>query len=547
MKVDMVMPQMGESIAEGTILKWLKKVGDQVQKDENILEISTDKVDSEIPAPSAGVITELKANEGDVVPVGQVIAVLETEAAAAAGAPAPAKSSPAPAAPTPGASTQGAARPAQPAAPTAESGASEQTASASTQAPASARAQGAGAASASSPATSAPSSPAPASASAPASAPASRGAPASESSPAFASATVASTGEPIPREADGHFFSPLVRSMAREEGLSLTELQSIPGSGRGGRITKEDLSGYLQNRVAAPRSTNAIQVPGIAGQVSGGGAPAPSMASPPTAPMPTMPVFDGSGSRPVRFEPYPKFTVDESRTTPEGRVDVIAMDRMRTLIAEHMVRSKATSPHVASVTEVDMTGIVRYREAAKRAFESMHGVKLTYTPFIVQAAVKALLDYPMMNSTLEEGRILIKRYVHLGVAVALESGLIVPVIKHAEEKNFIGLTRAVDDLAERARGKQLKPDEIQGGTFTVTNMGSFGNLFGIPIINQPQSGILGVGAIVKRPVALGEAIAVRDIMYLSLSYDHRHVDGKLGGLFIQRVRHHLESFDPASV
>lgn len=493
MKVDMVMPQMGESIAEGTILKWLKKVGDQVHKDENILEISTDKVDSEIPAPTAGVIVELKANEGDVIPVGQVIAVLDTDASATAAAPSAAPAKPA----EPSA-------PAKPAAP----------------APA---------------APAAPAVPAPAAKTAPAPQDAAPARPV-PSQPTAASPGSGRAGEEIPREADGKFFSPLVRAMAREEGVPLSELQAIPGSGRSGRITKDDLSGYLQNRGAAPQPVAAVHA---------SAAPAPAAAS--SMPMPTLPVFDGSHARPVRFEPYPKFTPDETRTTPEGRVDVLPMDRMRTLIADHMVRSKATSPHVASVTEVDMTTIVRYREATKRAFESTHGVKLTYTPFIVHAAVKALLDYPMVNSSIEEGRILVKRYINLGVAVALESGLIVPVIKHAEEKNFIGLSRSVDDLAERARTKQLKPDEVQGGTFTVTNMGSFGNLFGIPIINQPQSGILGVGAIVKRPVVLGEAIAIRDIMYLSLSYDHRHVDGKLGGLFIQRVRHYLESFDPASI
>ncbi|MCA9729092.1 MAG: 2-oxo acid dehydrogenase subunit E2, partial [Candidatus Eisenbacteria bacterium] len=268
-------------------------------------------------------------------------------------------------------------------------------------------------------------------------------------------------------------------------------------------------------------------------------------AAPMAQPMPTMPVYQVP-ARSGKLESYPAFQVAESRTTPEGRIDVVPMDRMRGLIAEHMVRSKATSPHVASVTEVDMTPIVRHRESMKKAFEGQHGFKLTYTPYIVEAAVKALLDYPMMNSTVENGQILLKRFVNLGVAVALESGLIVPVVRHAEEKNFLGLSRAIDDLANRARSKQLRPDEVAGGTFTVTNMGSFGNLFGIPIINQPQSGILGVGAIVKRPVVVGDAIAIRDIMYLSLSYDHRHVDGKLGGLFIQRVRHYLETFDPAA-
>jgi 2-oxoglutarate dehydrogenase E2 component (dihydrolipoamide succinyltransferase) len=222
------------------------------------------------------------------------------------------------------------------------------------------------------------------------------------------------------------------------------------------------------------------------------------------------------------------------------------MDIMRQRIAEHMVRSKATSPHVASVTECDMTGIVRYREATKGEFQQKYGFKLTYTPFIVAATVQALLDYPMMNASVEGTDILVKRFINVGVAVALDNGLIVPVVKHAEEKNFLGLARAITDLAARARSKKLVPDEVAGGTFVVTNMGGFGNLFGLPIINPPNVGILGAGAIVKRPVVLGEAIAVRDIMYLSLSYDHRVVDGALGGYFVQRVRYHLEKGDLAA-
>ncbi|MEZ4649240.1 MAG: dihydrolipoamide acetyltransferase family protein [Candidatus Eisenbacteria bacterium] len=473
-KMDMVMPQMGESIAEGTILKWLKAVGDTVEKDENILEISTDKVDSEIPAPASGVLVELKANEGDVVPVGEVVAVIDTAASGGAAAPSAPKAEPkaeAPSAPAPSAPAPAAPAPAAPSAP----------------AP-SAPAQGAG-------------------------------------------------GE-IPTRSGDAFFSPLVRSIAREEGVSLAELESLSGSGRGGRITKDDILAYVKNRGSAPAAPAAQP----AAQPAAGSAP---MAQP----MPTMPVFMAPAAPRGKkdAEKYPQYQVDETRTTQDGAIEVVQMDRMRTLIAEHMVRSKATSPHVASVTEVDMTGIVRYREATKSSFQKSTGVKLTYTPFIVHAAIKALLDYPMVNSTVENGQILIKRFINMGVAVALDSGLIVPVIKHAEEKNFLGLARSVDDLAERARGKQLKPDEVAGGTFTITNMGSFGNLFGIPIINQPQSGILGVGAIVKRPVVVGDAIAIRDIMYLSLSYDHRHIDGKLGGLFIQRVRYYLENFDPASV
>ena len=248
----------------------------------------------------------------------------------------------------------------------------------------------------------------------------------------------------------------------------------------------------------------------------------------------------------MKFKPYPAYTAAETRSTGDGPIEVIKMDIMRQRIAEHMVRSKATSPHVASVTECDMTGIVRYREATKGEFQQKYGFKLTYTPFIVAATVQALLDYPMMNASVEGTDILVKRFVNIGVAVALDNGLIVPVVKHAEEKNFLGLSRAITDLAARARSKKLVPDEVAGGTFVVTNMGGFGNLFGLPIINQPNVGILGAGAIVKRPVVLGEAIAVRDIMYLSLSYDHRVVDGALGGYFVQRVRYYLEKGDLAA-
>lgn len=511
MKVEVVMPQMGESIAEGTILKWLKKVGDTVGKDENILEISTDKVDSEIPSPSAGKIVELKANEGDTVPVGEVIAILETEAKGSAqnggdagGPKAEAESAGAKSPATSGASAEsraaaGPAAPAAASAPKAEpSGGGAPTATASAPAP-------------------------------------------SRAAEASAPSGAGANGGEVPRQSGDRFYSPLVRSIARTEGVGIHELDRIPGSGRDGRLTKDDLLTYLESRGSAPSTSEPARsdAPPAAPQAAPG-----AMA----APVSTMPVYTTPAAPSAKsFEAYPQFQVAETRQSGEGRIDVVVMDKMRHLIAEHMVRSKATSPHVASVTEVDMTSIVRYRESAKKSFGAQSGFKLTYTPFIVQAAVRALVDYPMMNSTIDNGQILLKRYINLGVAVALESGLIVPVVKHAEEKNFLGIARAIDDLANRARTKQLKPDDVAGGTFTLTNMGSFGNLFGIPIINQPQSGILGVGAIVKRPVVVGDAIAIRDIMYLSLSYDHRHVDGKLGGLFIQRVRHYLETFDPGQM
>jgi len=496
MKVEMVMPQMGESITEGTIVRWVKKVGDQVARDENILEISTDKVDSEIPSPSAGRIVELKAKEGETVPVGKVVAILETEEGAAPSSaaqpvPAPASAAPAPPdAPSP-----------QPAAP----------------APAPPR----------------PFAPAP-SPSVPA--PAGRAA-----APPTVVPVAASEG--IPRQVGDRFFSPLVRSMARAEGVSVEELMRIPGSGRGGRVTREDLGAYLKSRPTgvAPAAAAAAQ------SSAGGPGSFPGALTPAGLPSMSGIAFSTGAPSPdggETVEPYPKYTPAEVRTTPDGSIEVVQMDNMRQKIAEHMVRSKATSPHVASVTEADMTRIVRLRDAYKDAFQARHGFKLTYTPIIVAATVRALLDYPMVNSSVEGSQILVKRFVHIGVAVALESGLIVPVVKHAEEKSFLGLARAIHDLAARARAKKLVPDDVQGATFSMTNMGGFGNLFGIPIINQPNVGILGAGAIVKRPVVVEEgAIAVRDIMYLSLSYDHRVIDGALGGRFIQRVRHYLEKTD----
>ncbi|MBK8231392.1 MAG: 2-oxo acid dehydrogenase subunit E2 [Candidatus Eisenbacteria bacterium] len=508
MKVEMVMPQMGESIAEGTILKWVKKVGDMVKKDENVLEISTDKVDSEIPSPAAGRIVELKANEGDTVPVGQVIAIIDTMAAGEV--PAPASSAP--------------------------------TASAATPAPA--------------PVAAAPApAPAPAVAAPVVTAPVV--APVASSSNGGVVYSTATPGAPVPREFAGKFFSPLVRSIARHEGISAEELAAIAGTGRDGRVTRDDLLRHLEARTG-------MQV-GVVGTMAGLPASGPVVAQPlphaappsglpnvPARPAAAAPLGAAPSARPVGVpagaikspfggDTYPKFTVAESRETPEGRIDLVPMDNMRQKIAEHMVRSKQVSPHVASVTEVDMTPIVRHREAWKAHFQAQYGVPLTYTSYILQATVKALQDYPMMNASVDGTTVLIKRFINLGVAVALDNGLIVPVIKHAEEKNFLGVTRALNDLSTRARSKQLKPDDIAGGTFTVTNMGSFGNLFGIPIISQPQVGILGVGAIVKRPVVIDEMIAIRDIMYLSLSYDHRTVDGALGGLFIQRVRQYLES------
>lgn len=437
MKVEMLMPQMGESIAEATISKWRKKPGDAVQKDEVILEISTDKVDSEIPAPAAGTLAEVLFGEGDVVPVKTKIAIIDTAGGAAATAPN-------------GASTNGAAK--------------------------------AHAAPAPTPATAAE---------------------------APAPAAVADEG--------GRFFSPLVKGLAEKHGISLAELQSVPGSGQGGRLTKEDFLKYVETRgSAAPAAAPAAAA-----------APAPA---PKPAPVATRP------SAPPQDTPSGDWGADGTR--------VVMMDGMRQAIADHMVRSKHTSPHVYSIQEVDVTNIANWRAKNKSAFEKSEGFGLSFTPFFLEATTRALEAFPFVNASVDGKKIVLKKHVNLGCAVALgNTGLIVPVIKRAEEKNLVGLARSLNDLAQRARNKKLVPDDVAGGTFTVTNPGVFGTIIGTPIINQPQVAILCLGAIKKRPVVIDDMIAIRQICYLTLSYDHRIVDGSLGGQFLAFIRDYLENWD----
>lgn len=432
--VDVVMPKMGESIMEATVLKWHKKPGDTIKMDETLLDIATDKVDSEVPSTGAGVITEILYKENDVVPVGAVIARIDAGGAAAVAAP---TAAPAPAAqPAPAA-----AQPVQHAAP--------------------------------------------------------------------AAAPVTS--------ADGNrFYSPLVLNIAGKEGISMSELERIPGTGNEGRVTKKDILAYVANRGAAP-----------AQQPAPVAAPAVAQAAPATAPA-----------------PQPQATP----MTVSGNVEIIEMDRMRKLIADHMVRSKATSPHVTSFTEADVTSIVKWRERNKSTFEKKHGEKITFTPIFFEAIVNCIRKYPMINCSLDGYNIILKKDINIGMATALPSGnLIVPVIKNAETKNLLGLTKDVNAMANAARNNKLKADDTQGGTFTVTNVGTFGSLMGTPIINQPQVAILALGAIKKRPVVLetpdGDVIAVRHMMYLSLSYDHRIVDGSLGASFLTAVANELEAFD----
>lgn len=564
-KVDVEMPKMGESITEGTVIVWLKKPGDTVELDEPLLEIGTDKVDTEVPSPAAGVLAEILVEEGDTVEVNTVIARLETDADAVV-AQAPAEDPPAAApepeaapAPTPAADRPAATAPKQAASAEVATMASGEpvqvvmpkmgesimegtiiawakqpgdaidldetlleiaTDKVDTEVPSPAKGvvvqllaeEGAtvevgtpiaiiasGAEAGSVPAQ--PKAPAPAASAAPAAA------------PVVQVPSGDGAAGPIPRhDEEGSFYTPLVRSIAEAEGVSLAELKSISGSGRDGRVTKADLMGYLKDRgEAAP-------------------APAPAAAAPvprPSAPAPAPVVATG-----------------------DGRVEILKMDRMRQIIADHMTRSKATSAHVTSFAEIDVTNLVRLREAEKGGFLQREGVKLTYTPFFVHAAVEALKDHPLMNSSVNDKEIVVRKDFHIGIAVAIgKSGLVAPVMRYAGQKNIAGLAHAAADLAARARSKKLQPDELQGGTFTVTNVGSLGSIMGTPIINQPQVAILAPGAITKRPVVLedpnlGDVIGIRHMMYVSLSYDHRIIDGAMAASFLRKYREALEAYAP---
>lgn len=433
-KFELVMPKMGESIMEATILKWVKKVGDTVEVDETILEIATDKVDSEVPSPSKGIITEILYPENATVEIGKVIAIISQEGAADA-------------------------------------------------------------------------SPAPAAAESKAAAPA----------PVVTSAAVAAVppAESIPSTSGGKFYSPLVKNIAEKESVTLSELDSIEGTGAQGRVTKKDILSYVEAKSSSAPATPSQQVE------------KPIHAETPAAPA-------TPAAKPAQ--------------SYGGNVEIIEMDRMRKLIADHMVMSKQTSPHVTSYVEIDVTPIVQWRDKVKVNFEKKYGEKITYTPIFIQAVARAIADFPMINISVDGTNLIRKKDINIGMAAALPSGnLIVPVIKNADMLNLVGLTKSVNDLANRARANQLKPDEIQNGTFTLTNVGTFGNVMGTPIINQPQVAILAVGAIRKKPAVVetsyGDVIAIRQMMFLSLSYDHRVVDGSLGGSFLRRVGDYLEKFD----
>lgn len=431
-KIELVMPKMGESIIEATILKWHKQVGDKVEMDETILEIATDKVDTEIPAPVEGTVAEILFEADTVVEVGKVIAIINTEATSEA-------------APTPAVKD----------APAATNGQSK----------------------------------------APVTTPVKSTATATVSAPAITTASA------------NRFYSPLVKSMAKEENIALAELEQIPGTGKEGRVTKKDMLSYLSNRKKAPA---------LNGQHK------------------QAPVTQNNNAI--------------NNNVSNGDVEIIEMDRMRRLIADHMVNSKHTSPHVTSFVEADVTNLVNWRNRVKGPFQKKYGEKITFTPIFTEAVAKAIGDYPMVNVSVNGNQIIRKKSINIGMATALPSGnLIVPVIKNANQLNLLGLAQRVNDLANRARNNQLKPEDIQDGTFTLTNVGTFGNVMGTPIINQPQVAILAVGAIRKKPAVMeteyGDLIAVRQMMFMSLSYDHRVVDGFLGGSFLRKVADYLEAFD----
>jgi len=436
-KIELVMPKMGESIMEATILKWHKQVGDQVEMDETILEIATDKVDTEIPAPSAGTVLEILHQTDDVVEVGKVIAIIGTEATADT-APSPTIQE------TPTATNGQVAKVTTP---------SPQTTSETTNA-----------------------------------------------------ATMAAKAENT--SSGTRFYSPLVKNIAKAENVAIAELERIKGSGKDGRVTKKDMLQYLENR-----------------------------SQPSTQP-----------SAPADFSASKVHSSSAANLQSGGDIEIIEMDRMRKLIADHMVNSKHTSPHVTSFVEADVTNMVNWRNRVKGPFQKKYGEKITFTPIFVEAVARAIGDFPMINVSVNGNQIVRKKSINIGMATALPSGnLIVPVIKNANRLNLLGLAQSVNDLASRARNNKLKPEDVQDGTFTLTNVGTFGNVMGTPIINQPQAAIMAAGAIRKKPAVLeteyGDVIAIRQMMFLSLSYDHRIVDGFLGGSFLRKVADYLETFD----
>ncbi len=463
--IDVVMPQMGESIVEGTLTKWLKKPGERVERDEPLFEISTDKVDTEIPAPAAGVLKEVLVDEGKTVGINTVVGRIDESADGHASDVAPSARSAAG-----GASASPAEQAAEP-----RSAAAEAMTPAPVPPPATSRED-----------INAPQPPAAA---------------AAPSRPAAAA-----------EEPQGP-LSPLVRKMAREFNI---DLRQIRGTGAGGRITKQDIENYMSQQAA--RTVASVTAPAYAEPART--AQAPAMPAPPPAAQ--------------ELPPLPRAEAPRARVEP--------MSTMRQKIAEHMVFSKRTSAHVTTVHKVDMTKVARMRDRYKADFQQRYGFSLTYLPFVTRAASAALRQFPIVNASLEGTNIIYHNEINIGIAVALENGLIVPVIRNADEKNIVGLQRAIVDLSTRARSRQLKPDEVQGGTFSITNFGSFGSVFATPVINQPQVAILGVGSVEKTPVVVEDAIAIRSVCYLALTFDHRLIDGALADQFTGAVKHILENW-----
>ncbi len=435
-KFELVMPKMGESIIEATILKWVKQPGDKIELDETVLEIATDKVDSEVPSPVEGVLKEILYPEDETVEVGKVLAIIETDAAET------------------------------------ESSSSiidEVSSNGKSEAPKEAPQ------------------------------------PVKQAQPVPAAAGNIGNGT--------RFYSPLVRNIAKSEGISMAELEALQGSGKEGRVTKKDILAFVGQKKSGMVSAPVVQKTAV----------------------PT----------PQQHKASPQLAAAKS---VGGDVEIVEMDRMRRLIADHMVMSKHTSPHVTSFVEADVTNIVNWRNKVKKEFQAKHGEKITFTPIFIEALAKAIRDFPMINVSVDGTNILVKKNINVGMATALPSGnLIVPVIKNADQFNLMGLTKQVNDLANRARQNKLKPEDIQGGTYTITNVGTFGNVMGTPIINQPQVAIMSVGIIKKKPAVIetpqGDLIGIRHMMYLSHSYDHRVVDGFLGGSFLRRFADYLEAFD----
>jgi 2-oxoglutarate dehydrogenase E2 component (dihydrolipoamide succinyltransferase) len=447
-QVELIMPKMGESIAEATVLKWLKQEGETIELDEAVLEIATDKVDSEVPSPFSGTLIKRLYNEGDVVPVGKAVAIIAVND------------------PAGGDDVAG------------EPSLNGKSAEALKPAPVMAE-------------TSAP--------------------------VGGGHGSLGGGGGTLNMAEKTRFYSPLVMNIARSEGVSMAELERMSGTGKEGRVTKKDILGFLEHRKTSPQpQAQPAQQAGV-------------------QQMQTLSAPQQMKQHQVDVPVYPG---DE----------IVEMDRMRRLIADHMVMSKHVSPHVTSFVEADVTNLVKWRDKVKKEFEKRENEKITFTPIFIEAVVRAIRDFPGINVSVSGDKIIKRKNINIGMAAALPSGnLIVPVIKNADTKNLLGLTKEVNDLANRARTNSLKPDEIQGATFTVTNVGTFGNVMGTPIISQPQVAILAVGAIKKKPVVIeteyGDIIAIRHMMFLSLSYDHRVVDGMLGGSFLRRIADNLEAFD----